>query len=112
MHGIDTTIVEIDPVVYQLAREYFHLPANHTAVIEDAVKFVKKATSKPVPPKYDYIVHDVFTGGAEPIELFTVEFLEGLKSLLKNDGVIAIVRLPFPIHPLHNSISLNQTNMK
>ena len=29
--------------------------------------------------------------GAEPIELFTQEFLEGLSNLLKPDGVIAIV---------------------
>jgi spermidine synthase len=47
---------------------------------------------KPGPTKYDYIVHDVFTGGVEPVELFTLEFMEGLGSLLKDDGVIAIVR--------------------
>lgn len=41
--------------------------------------------------KYDYVIHDVFTGGAEPIELFTLEFLAGLSNLLKRDGVIAIV---------------------
>lgn len=41
--------------------------------------------------RYDFIIHDVFTGGAEPIDLFTLEFLTGLSSLLKSDGVIAIV---------------------
>jgi spermidine synthase len=88
-HGIDTTIVELDPVVYKFATQYFNLPANHIAAIEDATKFVKRAQSKA--QQYDYIVHDVFTGGAEPAELFTVEFLEGLNALLKDDGVIAIV---------------------
>ena len=39
---------------------------------------------------YDYIVHDVFTGGAEPIELFTQEFLTGLRDLLTPEGTIAI----------------------
>lgn len=34
---------------------------------------------------------DVFTGGAEPIELFTYEFLTDLSNLLKSDGTIAIV---------------------
>ena len=38
-----------------------------------------------------YAVDDVFTGGAEPIELFTYEFLQGLSNLLTSDGVIAIV---------------------
>lgn len=47
--------------------------------------------------QYDYIVHDVFTGGAEPVDLFTVEFLGNLHKLLKPDGAIAIVRtLIFP----------------
>lgn len=40
---------------------------------------------------YDYIIHDVFTGGAEPVELFTQEFLQGLSEMLNADGVIAIV---------------------
>ncbi|RAL06073.1 spermidine synthase [Aspergillus ibericus CBS 121593] len=85
-HGIETTIVEIDPVVHKFATEYFHLPSNHIAVIEDATTFVKRTP----PAQYDYIVHDVFTGGAEPLELFTLEFLENLGALLKDDGVIAI----------------------
>ncbi|KAJ6151594.1 hypothetical protein N7470_007191 [Penicillium chermesinum] len=87
-HGIETTIVELDPVVHQFATQYFDLPSNHTAVIEDATKFVKHAQK--VPTQYDYIVHDVFTGGAEPAELFTYEFLRDLSALLKEDGVIAI----------------------
>ncbi|KAL1980236.1 hypothetical protein VTN96DRAFT_4441 [Rasamsonia emersonii] len=89
-HGIDTTIVEIDPVVHKFATQYFHLPANHTPIIEDAVTFVQKAQKEPESRRYDYIVHDVFTGGAEPVELFTLEFMQGLNSLLKDDGVIAI----------------------
>ena len=42
------------------------------------------------PKSYDYIVHDVFTGGAEPTALFTLEFLQGLEKLLNDDGVVAI----------------------
>ncbi|KAJ5785894.1 uncharacterized protein N7503_011106 [Penicillium pulvis] len=87
-HGIDTTIVEIDPVVHKFATEYFNLAPNHVAAIEDATTFVKKAQK--ASKQYDYIVHDVFTGGAEPAELFTWEFLKDLHSLLKDDGVIAI----------------------
>ena len=92
-HGIETTIVEIDPVVHKFASEYFNLPSNHIAAIEDATAFVKRSQNS---AKYDYIVHDVFTGGAEPVELFTLEFLRGLYSLLKPDGVIAIVRPSTP----------------
>lgn len=109
-HGINTTVVEIDPVVHKMALDFFNLSKNHTAYIEDATVFVKnqivematevqarnaaaKDSSKEdmVLGKYDYIVHDVFTGGAEPVDLFTETFIRSLSYLLKPDGVIAIV---------------------
>ncbi|KAI0888434.1 S-adenosyl-L-methionine-dependent methyltransferase [Annulohypoxylon maeteangense] len=88
-HGIDTTIVEIDPMVYDFAKKYFGLPSNHTAVIQDAISW-SQSNKDELHENYDYIIHDVFTGGAEPIPLFTEEFLSGLKHMLKPNGVIAI----------------------
>lgn len=89
--GVNTTIVELDPTVYDYAMKYFDLPPppKHKAVIEDAVPFVAN-TAETQPASYDFIIHDVFTGGAEPTALFTLEFLRGLEKLLKNDGVVAI----------------------
>ena len=94
-HGINTTIVEIDPVVYDFALRYFALPRNHVSVIEDAITYVKGA-QRPghLQERYDYIIHDVFTGGAEPAALFTTDFLTGLSHLLKPGGVIAVVSCP------------------
>ena len=88
-HGINTTIVELDPVVHHYATKYFNLSPNHTAVIDDAVSYVasKSVTN---PGSFQYIIHDVFTGGAEPVYLFTTEFLQGLYNLLTADGVVAI----------------------
>ncbi|RXG42111.1 hypothetical protein VDGE_10080 [Verticillium dahliae] len=97
-HGIDTTVVEIDPVVHEFASKYFQLPKNHTAVIDDAVSYTASLVND-AEAQYDYIVHDVFTGGAEPIPLFTLEFLQGLSSLLKPDGVIAINYAGDVVHP-------------
>jgi spermidine synthase len=91
-HGIETTIVEIDPVVHEYATKYFGLPTNHKAVIEDAVSYAAELAQ--TEEKYDYIVNDVFTGGAEPVDLFTLEFLSDLNTILKPGGVIAIVSLP------------------
>ncbi|KAI9772722.1 MAG: hypothetical protein M1840_000317 [Geoglossum simile] len=87
-HGIETTVVEIDPVVHEFAERYFGLPSNHISVIEDAVTFVAAARNQE--RRYRYIVHDVFTGGAEPASLFTVDFIAGLRDLLVSDGVVAI----------------------
>ncbi|KAI0443489.1 S-adenosyl-L-methionine-dependent methyltransferase [Xylaria telfairii] len=88
-HGIDTTIVEIDPIIHKFASKYFGLPPNHTAVIEDVVSW-SQLNAPILHEHYDYIVHDVFTGGAEPVDLFTDTFLEGLKHMLKPNGVIVI----------------------
>ncbi|KAM0562813.1 hypothetical protein ACHAPJ_001653 [Fusarium lateritium] len=87
-HGIDTTVVEIDPVVHEFAKRYFGLRENSPAAIADAVSYTADLVKQS--KTYDYIVHDVFTGGAEPVDLFTLEFLQGLGDLLKPDGVIAI----------------------
>jgi spermidine synthase len=89
-HGIDTTVVEIDPVVYEYAEKHFNLPPKHTPVIQDAVAYARKLANSSS-EMYDYIINDVFTGGAEPIELFTLEFLQDLHTLLTPKGVIAIV---------------------
>lgn len=91
-HGIPTTIIELDPTVYEYAIKYFGLPANHTPIIEDAVAWVHEQSSKDIfdRAKFDYIIHDVFTGGAEPLPLFTATFLRGLRSLLSPNGVAAI----------------------
>jgi hypothetical protein len=88
-HGINTTIVELDPVVHHYATKYFNLSPDHTAVIDDAVTYVaeKSVTN---PGSFNYIIHDVFTGGAEPVYLFTSEFMQGLYNLLADDGVVAI----------------------
>ncbi|KAI1004013.1 hypothetical protein K3495_g4194 [Podosphaera aphanis] len=87
-HGIQTTVVEIDPVVYDFSRKYFDLPDNHTSVVADAISYAADVAQTDV--KYDYVIHDVFTGGAEPVELFTHEFLQDLHTILKPGGVIAI----------------------
>lgn len=92
-HGVDTTVVEIDPVVHEFATKYFQMPSNHTAVTADAVTYTEELVNT-TDNKYDYIVHDVFTGGAEPVPLFTLEFFENLNALLKPNGVVAIVRCP------------------
>lgn len=88
-HGIDTTVVEIDPVVYELAIQHFRLPRNFTPQIRDAKEYVEEARRNGT--RFDYIVHDVFTGGVEPMDLFTLEFMRGVYDILSDDGVISIV---------------------
>jgi spermidine synthase len=101
-HGITTTIVEIDPVVHDFATRYFALPTDHTAIIEDAVTVACRLAESE--QRFDYIVHDVFTGGAEPVDLFTLEFLQKLHTILKPNGVIALVGSSRPFFQMSSLI--------
>lgn len=88
--GIHTTIVEIDPVVYKYAKEYFSLPEPQAVHLQDARSWVEGHFVLPRDLKYDYVIHDCFSGGGVPQHLFTVEFWESLKSIMKPDGVLAV----------------------
>lgn len=88
-HGIRTTILELDPAVHHFAVRYFNLPVKHFYAHGDAIGWVDQRKEQRA-GEFDYIIHDVFTGGAEPVPLFTHEFLSGLHMLLRADGVIAI----------------------
>lgn len=98
-HGIKTTIVEIDPAVYQYAREYFGLAGPHAVHVTDARGWVHEQStiSNPLlanlgktPAKYDYVIHDCFSGGGVPEHIFTTEFWADLKMIMRSDGVLAV----------------------
>ena len=104
-HGLHTTAVEIDPAVYRFAQKYFALSKPDEVYLEDARKWVSsRATARRQllqhggnpnidDTRYDFVLHDCFSGGGVPPHLFTIEFWEDLKQLLDPTGVIAVVRL-------------------
>lgn len=88
-HGVDIAIAEVDPAVYQYAREFFGVPSPSAGLfLEDA----RQTLHRPALEPFDYIIHDVFTGGAVPASLFTLEFWQDVKRVLRPDGVLAVVR--------------------
>ena len=117
LQGIATTIVEIDPVVHEFATGYFGLTSgspssNDTGTklryfvspdipqthYQDARQYVKNRAAIiqgmrhiRESDRYDYVVHDVFSGGGVPTHLFTAEFWEEIKVVLKLDGILAVV---------------------
>ena len=98
-HGFETTIVEIDPAVYDAARIYFGLPepGEGKLFLQDARGFTwqrkRKLESGEDLPRFDVVIHDVFSGGGVPGHLFTSEFWDDLKGIMKEDGVVAVVRM-------------------
>jgi len=78
--------VEIDPVVRDVAREYFlyrESPRVRT-VIEDGRVFLSRAG-----PAYDLIVLDAFNSTGVPFHLTTREFFAAAKARLAPDGMLA-----------------------
>ena len=81
--------VEIDPLMVELGKKYFGLDSpNLNIIIDDATKFVKEARFK-----YDLVCVDLFMGGSVPKEIQSREFLESIKQLLQEKGLLAINKI-------------------
>ncbi|KAH9814964.1 S-adenosyl-L-methionine-dependent methyltransferase, partial [Melampsora americana] len=90
-HSIKTTVVEIDPIVYQYALTHFGFdPPNGGIFLEDIQLFLNRSESENLIDRFDYVIHDVFTGGMVPPQLFVKPFWISLKKVLKSDGVLVI----------------------
>lgn len=87
--GVLVDVVEIDPVVADYASKYFDWPTPNNLYIQDGRQFIKSAPEG----KYDYVIHDVFTGGGVPPSLFSLEALQDIQRIMKPDGVLALVRV-------------------
>lgn len=83
--GLETDTIEIDPVVAEASLKYFNFKPTGAFIVGDARYEVKKLKQN-----YDFIVHDCFTGGAEPIHLLTTEMLTDLRGLLMDRGILAL----------------------
>ncbi|KAI0729446.1 hypothetical protein C8Q72DRAFT_317032 [Fomitopsis betulina] len=104
-HNISTTFVEIDEAVYEAARKYFALPEPEPGklVLRDARKWLRERANEldanagksgtgqeTAKELYDYVIHDVFSGGSLPSLLFTQQFWNNTKKVMKPDGVLAV----------------------
>ena len=83
--GVSCDVVDIDPDVIQVAKQYFNFKASGHIATQDA-RYYLEATHK----HYDYIVLDVFNGDVTPAHLLSIEALRLLKTRLAPEGVVAI----------------------
>ncbi|KAK9479544.1 S-adenosyl-L-methionine-dependent methyltransferase [Lipomyces japonicus] len=89
-HNVITDVVEFDPAVLAYAVKYFKFPLSRaTLYIADGRQFVCDTAINGT-RKYDYIIHDVFTGGVVAAELFTKEMWSDTQRVLSTDGVLAV----------------------
>lgn len=84
---ITIDVVEIDPLLVDISREYFNLPDNERLRVHvgDGAAFI--ANSK---TRYDMIIVDAFSGFTIPSQLIEGEILKEYKRHLTRKGVLAI----------------------
>lgn len=83
-------VVEIDDQIPAIAKEYFGFKVDERMKVhvEDGRMFVKKSLLRSPERRYDYIVLDAFNGDYIPFHLMTKEFLEEVRSILSDNGVV------------------------
>jgi len=83
--GVRCDVVEIDPGVVDLAKRHFGFEPQGEVFVEDARTFIRRTSAR-----YDFIVHDTFTGGTTPAHLLSREVLEQIRAILEDEGVLAL----------------------
>ncbi len=84
-HGIKVDVVEIDPAVVHFTQKYFDFSVTGDIHVHDARAFLQRTTHR-----YDFVVHDTFTGGTTPEHLLSLEVLRRIHALLRPGGVVAL----------------------
>ena len=102
--GVNTEVVEINPRVAAIAREYFGFPAELPVTIEDARAFLLST-----PRRYDYLVLDVFNGDTTPEHLLSLEAFRLAKSRLAPGGVLVMNAAGSLLHETEMTASLLAT---
>lgn len=81
-------ISEIDDAVFRVAREYFGFQETDKIKVDigDARVYIKRAGLRG--EKFDLVILDAFNGEYIPEHLMTTEFLEEVKMLLPENGMV------------------------
>lgn len=82
-----STVVEIDPVIAEVAEKFFQFREDetHKVVINDARMFLKRNIER-----YDLIIIDLYRGASSDPFLWTQEMFSLVKNSLKDGGVMSM----------------------
>jgi len=88
--AIEIDVVEIDPEIPPIAKRFFGFRQDDKlrVHIADGRMFIKKQLRRDPVPKYDIVILDAFNSDYIPFHLMTKEFLEEVKGVLAEDGVV------------------------
>jgi spermidine synthase len=83
--GIQVTLVDIDPLSFEIARRYFHLPQAVDCHARDGAAFLRRRATR-----YDAIILDAFAEEIIPPHLLTDGFFQLAKARLKRGGIFLV----------------------
>jgi spermidine synthase len=83
--GVQVTLVDIDPLSFQIARRYFHMPRTVDCHAADGASFLRRR-----PTRYDAIILDAFADEIIPPHLLTDGFFRLVKARLNRGGIFLI----------------------
>ena len=83
--GIRVTLVDINPMAFDIARLYFHMPAAVECHVGDGAAFLGQT-----PARYDAIVLDAFSEEKIPRHFLKAAFFRLVKLRLKQGGIFLI----------------------
>jgi spermidine synthase len=83
--GVQVTLVDIDPLSFQIARRYFHLPQDVACHVGDGADFLRQTKAR-----YDAVILDAFADTIIPPHLLTDRFFRRVKSRLNRGGLFLV----------------------
>jgi len=94
--GVEIVSVEWDPVMVDIAKNYFNLGAisNHKVILDNALKVaVEPEQYEIAPASFDVLIVDIFTGGDYPDLGKTGNFFSAIKTLIAPSGLVVFDRI-------------------
>jgi spermidine synthase len=86
--GVSVTVVDIDPLSFEIARDYFHMPGEIERHVADGAEFLRKSRHR-----YDAIVLDAFAGDGIPKQLLTKKFFTRVRAAMKPRGALFLINI-------------------
>lgn len=83
--GVQVTLVDIDPLSFEIARRYFHMPGAVNCHVRDGADFLCGSRAR-----YDAIILDAFADTIIPPHLLTDRFFGLVKSRLNRGGLFLV----------------------
>ncbi len=83
--GVRVTLVDIDPLSFEIARRYFHMPDGLDCHVRDGAEFLRRTKAR-----YDAVILDAFAETIIPPHLLTGGFFRLVKSRLNRGGIFLV----------------------